>query len=263
MIKKRLIGVVTVKNNIAVQSFSYNNYLPLGKPECVVENLDRWGADEILIQIIDRSKNNLGPDFELLKKIGQLKLSTPVIYSGGIRNNSDAVRVIKYGADRIAIDSLLRKNQKDVLKISNSLGTQAIIGSLPFCIKEDRLFYFDYLNSSYIRVNKELIESYFNSKYISEILLINKDGEGIEKSFNTNIIELLPDIKTDLIVFGGISQINQIDKLFKFKNISAIGVGNFLNYKEHSIQLFKEKIKFKNIRKANYQRLNFNANEIL
>ena len=46
MIPKRLIGVVIVKDGWAVQSFGYRRWLPLGRPEVLVENLDRWGADE-------------------------------------------------------------------------------------------------------------------------------------------------------------------------------------------------------------------------
>ena len=121
MVKKRLIGLITIKNDLAVQSFSYNNYLPLGKPECLIENLDRWGADEILIQVIDRTKKDIGPDFELLKRIGQLKITTPLIYCGGIRNHLDAINIIKHGADRIIVDSLIRKNQKEIPKISKSI----------------------------------------------------------------------------------------------------------------------------------------------
>ena len=60
MLRKRLIAVVTVLDGLAVQSFGYQRYLPLGKPECLVENLDRWGVDEIFVQVIDRSARNLG-----------------------------------------------------------------------------------------------------------------------------------------------------------------------------------------------------------
>ena len=83
MLKKRLIGVVTIKNGWAVQSFGYQRYLPLGKPECLVENLDRWGADEILVHVIDRSVSGEGPDYELLEKFARLGLGTPLIYGGG------------------------------------------------------------------------------------------------------------------------------------------------------------------------------------
>ena len=52
MLKKRIIGVVTVVDNIAVQSFGYQKYLPLGDPAILIENLDKWGADEIHLQVI-------------------------------------------------------------------------------------------------------------------------------------------------------------------------------------------------------------------
>ena len=82
MLRKRLIAVVTVLDGLAVQSFGYQRYLPLGKPECLVENLDRWGVDEIFVQVIDRSARNLGPDLGLLLRLGSLGLETPLIYGG-------------------------------------------------------------------------------------------------------------------------------------------------------------------------------------
>ena len=49
MLKKRIIGIVTVIENQAVQSIGYNKYLPLGSPEYQIENLDNWKIDEIII----------------------------------------------------------------------------------------------------------------------------------------------------------------------------------------------------------------------
>ena len=88
MENKRIIGTVIIKDNWAVQSFGYQYYLPLGKPEVVVENLNWWGADEILVINIDRSKKNLGPNYEVIEKIVNKNLSTPLIYSGGIQNEN-------------------------------------------------------------------------------------------------------------------------------------------------------------------------------
>jgi len=112
MLKKRLIGIVLVKDGWVVQSFGYRRYLPLGKPECFVENLDRWGADEIFVLNIDRSTDNIGPDFELLKKLGKLGLDTPIIYGGGIRSLDDGLKVIRLGADRLVVDALMHDDQE-------------------------------------------------------------------------------------------------------------------------------------------------------
>ena len=81
MLKKRLTGAVTIRGGLVVQSFGYNRYLPIGKPKVVAENLDRWGVDEIFIQVIDRSINNLGPDIELVKEISTSGILTPIMYA--------------------------------------------------------------------------------------------------------------------------------------------------------------------------------------
>ena len=67
MLAKRIIGAVVVKDDLVVQSFGYKSYLPIGKPEYIIENLDRWGVDEIIILNIDRSLRNLGPNLKLIK----------------------------------------------------------------------------------------------------------------------------------------------------------------------------------------------------
>ena len=256
MIKKRIVGVVTIKNEIAVQSFSYSKYLPIGKPECVIENLDRWGADEILIQVIDRTTNNLGPDFDLLSKIGKLRISTPIIYAGGIKHYKNAVEVIKNGADRIVIDSLLRKDKRELSKISLHLGSQAIIASVPVILKEDNIYLYDYLSRKEEKIDDDYLSVISDKNLFSEIFLINKETEGHSNSFNTKIISLFPETNSSLIAFGGISDAEQIKYILSINKISAVGIGNFLNYKEHSIQTLKESVGSKYLRKPNYNSIN-------
>jgi cyclase len=38
MLRKRLVGMVTVRDGWAVQSIGYARYLPLGRPAVMVEN---------------------------------------------------------------------------------------------------------------------------------------------------------------------------------------------------------------------------------
>ena len=94
MLKKRIIAGVIIKENQVVQSISYRNYLPLGKPPMFVQNLDRQQADEILINVIDRSKFNKGPDLNLLKT-KKFEYSNPINLWGRYFKNSDAVQVIQ------------------------------------------------------------------------------------------------------------------------------------------------------------------------
>jgi cyclase len=240
MIKKRLIGVVTVKSGHAVQSFSYKHYLPLGKVNCLIENLDRWGVDEIFIQCIDRSLAEQGPDFALLNQISAMGISTPLTYAGGIRNSNDAIRVIKSGADRVCVDSLISKDINAVWEIGFKIGAQALLLAIPAKEINHKLAWYDYRERNYREI--EEIELQLNRRNFSEILLIDHSNEGLLNSFNSDLVKLFPFKDIDLIAFGGISEPTQITDLSKYENCVAVAIGNSLNYRELAIEGIRRKL---------------------
>jgi len=251
MLKKRLIGVVTVKNGWAIQSFGYCRYLPLGKPECLVENLDRWGADEILVQVIDRSSGSLGPDFELLRRLGALGLKTPLIYAGGIRSVSDGVKLIQSGADRLVVDALLHGDLVPVMGLSERLGAQAVIASLPLSWKEERLEWLDYRIQSSTPISDDVLDL-IQSGIISEVFVADWQHEGKPCEFEQRLVKEFPLPDVPLIAFGGLSNYEQMKALLQISRLAAIAVGNFLSYREHAIQKYKEALMNMPLRLATY-----------
>jgi len=251
VLKKRLIGVVTVRHGWAVQSFGYCRYLPLGKPEVLVENLDRWGADEILISCIDRSKNGQGPDFKLIERIAALGLSTPVIYAGGIRSAVDAVQVVNLGADRILVDAMLWSPATELELLSRELGNQALIAHLPVGIRDGALYWRNYRNNEeHLLVHTA--QSRMHLEWASEVMLTDWVHEGLQSGFDEQIPNLFPLKGKPLLLFGGISESAQLLRVLALNNVVAVGVGNFLNYKEHAIQQIKRNLDGVPMRAAHY-----------
>lgn len=191
MINKRIIGVVNIKSKLAVQSYGFNKYLPIGDPLTCIENLNRWKVDEILVHVIDQSSFKSGPDFELLKKISTLKLTTPLIYGGGIRDNSDAQKVIEFGADRISISDILNTSDYDekIQKISIKLGSQAIILSIPCVIYKNKFLFYNYKEKLFSSNNLVKVNKLISADLISEILLIDKLNEGYAQKFNEDLLK--------------------------------------------------------------------------
>ena len=240
--KTRLVAMVTIRDGIVVQSFSYKNYLPVGSPEIICENLSRWGADEIIISFIDRSKSNMGPNLKILEKISKNNMSTPLIYSGGIRSEQDAIDVMNSGADRVAIEAIVKKENINLInKISSRIGSQALILSMTLFERSGKLFKFNYIDSScqlFLDFSKVIKLLNF-----SEILIIDKENEGSE-NFNLNLIDLfLKSLDCSILVFGGIVDLKLIKKLLINEKIQAVVIGNSLNYKEIQISNIKKKFK--------------------
>ena len=251
MLRKRLVGVVTVKQGYAVQSIGYRRYLPLGRPELLVENLDRWGADEIIVQCIDRSPSSLGPDLEVLGRISRLGISTPLIYAGGIRHRDDAVKVVSFGADRIMIDAMTFDDTEGIKEISCSLGTQAVVAQLSLRILDDNILRYDYRRGIEHKLHENGRSKYFD--WVSEVMLTDWLHDGYAEMFDERLVDRCSFLNKPLLCFGGISSPAQIERLLNYNSVVAVGIGNFLNYKEHNIQIIKQKILNRHLRPPEYQ----------
>lgn len=253
MLKKRIIGVINIKNDIAVQSIGYKEYLPLGDPIYLVENLDNWQVDEIIINCIDRSKKKIGPNYDLLLKLSKLKISTPITYGGGISSLNEAEKVISLGAERLCFDYLLNNNPSEICKISKKIGSQAIIGVLTLCVKNKKLLKYNYLNHQ--------LESFDNwqkylrdLKFISEILIVDYLNEGKKNSFDMNILNFIKNPNKKFLLFGGISNKFQCNLLLKHDLVSGICIGNFLNHYEHGNKYYQKNIKSNLVRKTKFKK---------
>jgi cyclase len=247
---KRLIGIITVKDGWAVQSIGYKKYLPLGRPEILAENLDRWHLEEILIVDISRSAFKT-PNIDLVNSVASMSLSTPISYAGGINTAKHAIDVIKAGADRIGIENIFRDNYTEVQEITNSLGRQAIIRIQPLQVNGKKLQTYNYSDKS----TKELDDiGYFleSSNLYSELMIVDYKNEGIKNGFNLELLNYFQKSNIQLICFGGISNSKQIRYLSKIQNISAIAIGNFLNFSELANREIGIKRNIKKLRHVSY-----------
>lgn len=241
MLKKRLIGVITVRDGQAVQSFGYQRYLPLGRAAVLAENLDRWHVDEIILQCIDQSANSLGPNMVLLGQLSRAGLATPLIYAGGIQSEEDGVRVIQAGADRICLDALLHEAPRTVELLSKRLGAQALVASLPLKRSDGEVLWFNYRTRACTPLSSEVL-ALLSSGTISEAMVIDYEHEGFRQGFDRALVDDLPFEETPIIVFGGVSERAQMEDLLGIPRVVAVAIGNFLNYREHAVRHFKQQL---------------------
>jgi cyclase len=254
VIQKRLVGVITVRQGWAVQSFGYQRHLPLGRPEVLAENLDRWGVDEILLQCTDRSRNNLGPDLALLERITKKGLSTPLTYQGGIRNVADGVAAVQAGAERIALDSLLRDDPHEVAALAEPLGAQALIAALPLSHGphgKPGLEWLDHRNGRSRPIPVE-VSAVLKSGAISELLLVDWQHEGQAGGFDETLLDAAGLPALPVIAFGGLSDAEQLRRVLGRPQVVAAGVGHFLSWREHAVQQLKEALRGLPLRPATY-----------
>jgi len=241
MLRKRLLGAVVVRQGWAVQSFGYRRWLPLGKPECLVENLDRWGADGIVVLAIDRGDK--GPDLELIERLGAQGLSTPLTYGGGLATEAHARAAVRAGAERLVLDSVLCNSPQAVGAMASAVGVQALVAALPMLQNATgEVLHMQHRTGSQGPLTAPIREL-IAGEQVSEVLVIDAAGEGGGQGFNPALMQTVEaHTSLPLMAFGGLAQTGQIRSLLSRPQLAGVVVGNALQYREHAIGQLKAEL---------------------
>jgi cyclase len=223
---KRLIGTICVRNCQVVKSYGYNFWRPAGSIATALRNLDRWGADEIIL--LDVSRFNQ-PDPVVIREIERAHFQTPLVYGGGIRNLDHVKRLLDVGCDRFLVESLIYDSPFVLEKIAAYAGVQAIIGCLPITHSKSHWL----IKTGHRAVSEVLtLESALNRYQelpISELLVVDADAEGYRGSFGIPAeAEPWHSLGKGIIWFGGIAE-ESARRLLTLNHTVAIAVGN-INY---------------------------------
>lgn len=228
---KRLIGTIIVHGGQAVQSIGYARYLPLGRPEVIAENYDRWQLDEILVIDIDATRAGAGPNLELMRRIAAKKLMTPLCYMGGVRNPNDALALVAAGADRVAMESTFLDDPDSATAVAQAVGKQAVIRVQPLHAGDNGTVHtHDYRGG---RASGPVAAVDLSGRDdFSELLIIDWKNEGRRAAFDMRLIEPFREAGYQIICFGGISTRAQVTSLFAIDCVSAVAIGNALSWTE-------------------------------
>ena len=234
---KRLIAVVPVQNGQVVMSYGYLQHKPAGSLGTVLQNLDRWGIDEIAVVDISRGRNK--PDFSILEQIRVSAVRTPIAFGGGIRSASHAVEVLAQGCDRVIIETLVWQDPKEIERISAAIGQQAVIGTVPLVYGSNGLTVAP-VNSARSETWSDFTK-HVNELPISELMVIDREHEGIAGTHKVSEHTPINETKHKLIWFGGLN-VSQAAELLKRQDTVGVAFGNPLLAKELVVKTHRSQI---------------------
>ena len=260
----RIIGSVLIKNEIAVQSINFSKYLPVGNPKILIDFLNDWGADEIIVLDIKGSINKNLFLKEKLKKI-TCNCNTPISAGGGIKNINDVEVLIRGGADKVIINTFGILNPKLLNQAALEFGNQAIIGAIDVKRKNNNYEVFTHSGTTKSKFSLDEIIKIYEDNQVGEIFINSIDNDGKKNGFDKTLVKKISSLtRLPIIISGGAGSFNHFEEILK-ENISGIASGNFLNFTEHSIKNLKYFLnvvkKFKEIRyEKNMNIKNFDFN---
>lgn len=236
MLRPRIIPCLLVHNGGLVKTVHFENPKYVGDPINAVKIFNEKEVDELIVLDIDATKNQNGPDYDLIRKLA-IECRMPFCYGGGVTSVEQAIKIINLGAEKVAISSAALTNLPLLEEIGRNVGQQSIVVVLDVRKKTKLLgatLYEIYINNGKTKLNINFVDFIYqlNNIGIGELVLNSIDNDGEMKGYDLELIDVVRKI-TDypLTALGGAGSLSDLKELFDRFGIIGAAAGSFFVFK--------------------------------
>lgn len=126
---RRIIPCLDVDKGRVVKGVKFLGLKDAGDPVEIAYRYDQQGADEIVFLDITASHERRDIMADVVHKVAG-KLFIPLTVGGGIREPGDVARMLRAGADKVAINTAAVRNPEFVAEAAERFGTQCIVAAI-------------------------------------------------------------------------------------------------------------------------------------
>ena len=227
MLAKRIIPCLDVKNNVVVKGIQFRDHKIIGDIVPLAKYYAESGADELVFYDITASSSNRIVNKKWIEKIAEV-IDIPFCVSGGIRTIEDVGDILKFGADKISINSPAINDPMLITRIADRFGTQCIVVGIDswFDIITDTYQVYQYTGDINKTYNTGLNTINWVKKVqqlgAGEIVLNVMNQDGVCQGYDICLLKNVRKIcKIPLIASGGAGRIEHFYDVFHNTNVDG------------------------------------------
>lgn len=245
--KTRVISRLDIKSENVVKAVQTEGLHIVGQPKRMAYEYFKQGADEILYIDIVASLYGRNINYELLKVVAE-NIFVPFTVGGGIRSLEDIVKVLRSGADKIAINTFGLQNPEFIKAAVKKFGAQCIVLSID-AKKRSTDKWEAYAEGGREPTGKDVIDWVKRGidLGVGEILISSIDMDGTKRGYDTELIKAVNFLSpVPVIAHGGAGCLDSIKDAID-SGADAVSISSVLHYGDYSIQDVKHHLKESNI----------------
>lgn len=251
VVKQRLIFTLLFSDGYYMLSRNFR-LQKVGDIQWLNKNYDfkniATSIDELVILDVTRGNKNLMGFCENLKILCQ-QCFVPIAVGGGIRNLEEVAILLKSGADKIVVNTILYENPSLVKELVSIYGSQCVIASIDLKRKEGKLRAFVNNGSEeiFLQVNEYMRQVV--AMGVGEIYLNSIDKDGTGQGY---LMEMMDELDSTnmipIILAGGAGNYQHFLEGLKRKNVDAVATAHLFNFVGDGLPISRTILIGKNIR---------------
>jgi cyclase len=238
MLKKRIIPVqLLLASGRLVKTQRFDGWRDVGDPVASSRVYNAQLADELVFLNIDREVRSIDPLLPLLERVSEVCFM-PLALGGGIRSARDAELLIRHGADKVIVNSLVYRTPEVVREIASTFGNQAVVVSIDARWDESGLAYVPCSNCGKTREDVSLRAHVARAVELGagEIFINSIDRDGTMSGYDTALIrEVAAAAGTvPVIACGGAGNYTHMRDAFLETGVNALACGSLFNFGDNN-----------------------------
>lgn len=250
----RLIARLDIKGPNLIKGIHLEGLRVIGEPNDFALKYYLQGADELIYMDCVASlygRNHLAGIIEASAK----NIFVPMTVGGGIRSLEDVAKILRAGADKVAVNTAAVANPQLITSIARHFGSQCMVLSIEAKnVGPER--WEVYTENGRERTGLDVIEWAKQGVAMGagEILLTSIDNEGTRKGFDVALVRAVSaEISVPIIASGGMGKPKDVIEVVNEGCADAVAMADILHYGRAEIGDIREAAKNAGIEVRSYE----------
>lgn len=225
----RLIARLDVKGPNLIKGIRLEGLRVIGDPQSFARRYYDTGADEIIYMDIVASlygRNNLE---DVVRHTAE-QVFVPITVGGGVRSAEDARRLLRAGADKVAINTAATRCPSLISELARIFGSQCIVLSIEAKTRQNRWEVFTDNGREPTGLDVIAWAQQAESLGAGEILLTSVDREGTAAGFDVRLCRAVTNaVGIPVIASGGMGRLENLSAVVEEGRVDAVAMAHVLH----------------------------------
>ena len=236
MLKVRVIPCLDVKDGRVVKGVNFVQLRDAGDPVEQAQAYDAAGADELMFLDITASSDGRAATYDIIAQTAEACFM-PLSVGGGVRGVEDARRLLRSGADKVAINTAAVENPDLLAACADAFGAQCVVAAVDVkAVAPGRWEVFTYGGRRATGLDALDYAATAVEKGAGEILLTSMDRDGVKSGYDTGLLRQVSEtVRVPVIASGGAGSATHLVDAVREGGASAVLAASIFHFGEVSI----------------------------
>lgn len=241
MIKTRVIPCLLMTELVLVKTVKFGEYRPIGIPQVAVRIFNAREVDELILLDIHATPECRGPSLELIADLTEA-CQMPLTVGGGIRDVQDARRLLKAGADKVAVNTEAVRHPELLTELAATFGSQSVVLAMDVRVSQAGQ------SEVYVRGGTEATgldpvvwAQRAEQLGAGELLVTSIDQDGTMAGYAVDLIRRVADaVRLPVIACGGAGRLEDFVDAVLHGHASAVAAASIFFYTQTTPKQVKQ-----------------------